>query len=85
MASFASYKVMSAQTGQVLFIGTDPVTARADCITQANQLSLDRPNEQMSVVPFHHGAGGARPLLTFDQLQALAVSVRRQPVLTNWT
>lgn len=85
MSTFASYIVVNCQSGALEYCSRDGPDDRATCITQANAISLTKPNHQMAVVPVGYPSESARPLLDAVALAALASNVRRQPVLTDYT
>lgn len=76
------YEVRSSQSGILFYPLNDSDDATyATCQTQAATLGLAYPNDQMSIQPVGTGVQSARPPLTYQELQALASSVRRQTVL----
>lgn len=77
-----AYEVRSSQSGIKLYPQNDSDDATyATCQTQAAALGLQYPNDQLSVQPVGTGVQSARPPLTYQELQALGASVRRQTVL----
>ncbi len=77
-----TYEVRSSQSG----ILRHPVLAADDttyagCVAAAATLSLAYPNDQLCVLPAGAPVQSARPPLSYQELQALDASVRRQTVL----
>jgi hypothetical protein len=77
-----THQVRSSQSGILYFPKNDSDdSSYANCVTQAAAISLQYPNDQLCVIPVGASVISARPPLTYEELQALAPSVRRQTVL----
>lgn len=78
----ATYEVRSSQSGILYYPLTDSLDSTyATCVTQAAAISLQYPNDQLCVLPAGQSVQSARPPLTYQELQALSSSARRQTVL----
>lgn len=76
------YEVRSSQSGILYYpLNDSDDSTYATCVTQAAAISLQYPNDQLSVQAAGSGVQSARPPLTYQELQALAASARRQTVL----
>lgn len=79
-----THQVRSSQSGILYFPKNEADdSSYANCVTQAAAISLQYPQDQLCVIPIGYSVLSARPPLTYDELQALAASVRRQTVLVQ--
>lgn len=77
-----THVVRSSQSGILFYpLNDSDDSSYATCVTQAAAISLKYPNDQLCVIPKENPVLSARPPLTYEELQALAVGVRRQTVL----